>query len=58
MPKYKGKYKKSRSCIHAEQPLMFMVIVKDTCPKKVKFSSAYMVDKPTCEECECHEPKE
>jgi hypothetical protein len=56
--KYRGKYKKCRTCENAIEPMMIMVVVKDSCPKKVKFSSgSYMVDKYTCEACEHFKPK-
>jgi len=58
MAKYRGKYKKSRTCGHAENVHMVMVSVKDTCPKKSKFSSGFMVDKYTCETCEYYQEKE
>ena len=55
--KYKGKYKKCRTCVHAIEPLMVMVIVKESCPKAIKFSSGPMVEKMTCENCEKWEDK-
>lgn len=55
MAKYRGKYKKCRSCIHALDVHMVMVEVKGTCLKGVKFSSGLMVDKYTCERCEYYE---
>jgi len=51
MAKYRGKYKKSRMCLHAIEVMMVMVFVKDSCPMKVQFSSGPMVEKFTCEEC-------
>jgi len=58
MVKYLGKYKKCRTCTHAIEPLMVMVLVKDSCLKKIMFSSGYMVDKYTCEKCEHFKEKE
>lgn len=52
MAKYRGKYKKSRTCIHAICVHMVLVEAKDTCPKAVKFSSGLMTDKYICEQCE------
>ena len=58
MPKYMGKYKKCRKCKHAEEVMMWLVKVNESCPKHVKFSSCLAVDKPTCERCEHFEPRE
>jgi len=58
MNKYRGKYKKCRECIHVDEVLMLMVTVKHTCPKKIMFSSGYMVDKYICESCKAFETKE
>lgn len=52
MAKYRGKYKKCRTCTHVIETLMIMVLVKDTCPNKHMFSGGYMTDKYTCEKCE------
>lgn len=52
MAKYGGKYKKCRECKHSTEVMMWMVEVKETCPKHIKFSSMLAVDKPTCETCE------
>ena len=52
MAKYRGKYKKCRECKHAKEVMMWLVRVKETCPKHIKFSSMLAVDKPTCETCE------
>lgn len=53
MVKYRGKYKKCRSCVHAVEPLMELVIVLETCPKLFKSSNGTLFsDKHTCEECE------
>lgn len=53
MAKYRGKYKKCRSCVHAVEPLMELVIVLETCPKLFKSSSGTSFsDKHICEECE------
>jgi len=58
MAKYGGKYKKCRECKHAEEVMMYIVQTKESCPKHVNFSGTLAVDKPTCERCECFEPKE
>jgi hypothetical protein len=55
MAKYRGKYKKCRECKHSEEIMMWLVKVKESCPKHIKFSSMLAVDKPTCEECEYFE---
>jgi hypothetical protein len=55
--KYRGKYKKSRSCVNAVEPLMQMVIVADSCPYGTQYSSAIMVDKRTCEVCDEYKVK-
>ncbi|KKS36315.1 MAG: hypothetical protein UV00_C0027G0001, partial [candidate division WWE3 bacterium GW2011_GWF1_42_14] len=34
MAKYRGKYKKCRTCIHSIEPLMVMVLVRESCPNK------------------------
>jgi len=57
MYKYRGKYKKSHTCIHAIEPLMVMVIVDTDCPNKVQYSSAIMIDKYICEACESYKPE-
>ena len=58
MAKYRGKYKKCRTCIHSIEPLMVMVLVRESCPNKHKFSGGDMVDKYTCKKCEHFEEKE
>lgn len=52
MGKYKGKYKKCRSCQHAKEVHMVLVEVKETCPNGRKRSSMTCVDKRTCESCQ------
>ena len=55
MAKYRGKYKKCRECRHVRDVMIWLVRVKKSCPKGVKFSSMRAVDKSTCEECEYFE---
>lgn len=58
MAKYRGKYKKCRECKRSEDVMMWLVKVKESCPKGIQFSSMRAVDKPTCEECEYFEKEE
>ena len=55
MAKYRGKYVKCRECKHSERVMMWMVKVKETCPKGMQLSCMRAVDKPTCEDCEYFE---
>ena len=57
MTKYRGKYKKCRTCTHAIEPLTVIVLVGEACPNKHMFSDGYMTDKYTCEKCEHFEEK-
>jgi len=57
MYKYRGKYKKSRTCVHAIEVMMVMVQVKDSCPDKTNYSSGPMSDKYHCEKCKHHEER-
>lgn len=55
MTKYRGKYKKCRSCKHAVEVLGKAIMVKNTCPKGTKFASCFIVHRLTCEKCEQYE---
>ena len=58
MAKYRGKYTKCRECKHSEEVMMWLVKVKESCKKHIKFSSMMAVDKPTCETCEYFEKED
>ena len=52
MDKYRGKYKKCRTCVHAVEPMMSLVVVKESCPNKWFSSIGTMFsDKHRCETC-------
>ena len=57
MDKYRGKYKKCRTCVHAVEPMMELVIVKESCPEKWenKSTGTMFSDKHRCEACEHYE---
>ena len=55
--KYRGKYKKCRTCKHVIDVHMVIVEVKPECPKHVVFSCGLFVDKKRCETCEHWEAK-
>ena len=50
--KYRGKYKKCRTCKNVIEIWNVMVEVTEDCPRKLRFSSGNMVTKEICEECE------
>ena len=51
--KYRGKYTNCRQCKHAEEVMMELVVVKETCPKKFKSSFGTLFsDKHKYQECE------
>lgn len=58
MAKYRGKYPKSQSCVHAIRSWMYMAEVNKDCPCGINYTGSRMVDKATCEQCDSHKPKE
>jgi hypothetical protein len=57
--KYRGKFTNSRECKHAEEVMMELVVVKESCPVKFKSSSGTLFsDKHRCQECEHFEKEE
>lgn len=62
MTKYRGKYKKCRTCKHVEEIGMSVVFVYESCPNKITIPSGlrslYTSDKQRCEECKYWELKE
>lgn len=50
--KYRGKYKKCRTCKNAIEVMMVMVRVDENCPHGVQYTSSVMTDKYTCDKCE------
>ena len=59
MKKYRGKYKKYRTCKHADKTglmeYMILVPVLETCPKMKRLLSGNFADKVICENCEAWE---
>lgn len=54
MYKYKGKYKKCRSCIHVIEVRSVISEVKESCPHRVKYVYMWIVTKKKCESCYYH----
>ncbi len=57
---YKGKYVKSRTCKHALEYMMSLVVVKDSCPQKHVFNATneFFTTKEICVDCEHYEKGE
>ena len=59
MAKYRGKYKKSRTCVHAEEVMMILVRVSADCPHGIVVSSGTLFsDKELCEACTAYIKRE
>lgn len=56
MNKYRGKYDKCRICKHVIEPMMIIVMVKDTCPYKWTLKGEHYSDKHRCQNCDKYEP--
>lgn len=52
MNKYRGKYKKCRSCVYALDVHMVLVKTDDKCPKSFVLNDWNFTDKMTCEMCD------
>ena len=53
MAKYRGKYNKCRTCTHAKEVMMVLVVVEESCPNKKLFNSGgYYSDKYVCQKCD------
>lgn len=52
MAKYRGKYKKSRTCVNATEVMMELVRVNKNCPHGIfKMNGDSFSNKHKCEEC-------